>query len=38
MDPGRAAAWTRVRAHAEATWITDEAWAARLLALAAALG
>jgi streptomycin 6-kinase len=38
MDAQRVAAWTRVRAGAEASWITDEAWAARLRALAAALG
>jgi streptomycin 6-kinase len=37
MDAQRAAAWTRVRAAAEAIWITDEAWAARLRALSAAL-
>ena len=37
MDPGRAAAWTRARAQAETSWITDPAWAARLRALAAAL-
>jgi streptomycin 6-kinase len=38
MDPERAGAWTRVRAAAEAAWIDDAAWAARLRALAAALG
>jgi streptomycin 6-kinase len=38
MDAERAGAWTRARAVAEATWITDEAWAARLWALATALG
>jgi hypothetical protein len=38
MDAQRTATWTRVRAQAEATWITDDAWAARLRALAAALG
>ena len=38
MDAERAGAWTRVRAVGEATWITDEAWAGRLRALAAALG
>ena len=38
MDAERAGAWTRARAGAEAAWITDEAWAARLRALAGALG
>jgi streptomycin 6-kinase len=38
MEAERAGAWTRARAGAEATWITDEAWAARLRALAGALG
>jgi streptomycin 6-kinase len=38
MDAQRAATWTRVRAVGEATGITDEAWAGRLRALAAALG
>jgi len=37
MDAERAGAWTRARAAAEATWVADEAWAARLRALAAAL-
>jgi streptomycin 6-kinase len=37
MDAGRAGAWTRARAAAEAAWIDDAAWAARLRALAAAL-
>jgi streptomycin 6-kinase len=37
MDAERAAAWTRVRAAAEASWITDAEWAAQLRALAAAL-
>ncbi len=37
MEPERAGAWVRVRARAEAAWVTDAAWAARLRALAAAL-
>jgi hypothetical protein len=38
MEAERAGAWTRARAAAEATWITDEEWAARLREVAAALG
>ena len=38
MDARRAGAWTRLRAQAEAAWVTDAAWAARLRAIAAALG
>ena len=37
MEPEHAGAWVRVRARAEAAWVTDAAWAARLRALAAAL-
>jgi streptomycin 6-kinase len=37
MDARRAGAWTRVRAYAEAAWVTDAAWVARLRAMGAAL-
>jgi streptomycin 6-kinase len=38
MDLGRARAWTRIRASAEAQWVHDGGWAAALRRIADALG